>query len=206
YQPRPHELRRPWSKQWRNGASIGAIVSEDTNSISSCSKRRNAMAGQHSCLRCSVRLAGQVMITLRQFSEKTTKDLRRLVERDRQEKTFTTGALEDESSSGVCGERFARTTTRTENPVYPSTPATKFVVEFGEYKFDNTTTGNELAVFTAYTPKTTRIAYSRFGWLPQNTLVRMNLHHGRWFIKSDYTLVRHLAKTTSLIASKGSGP
>jgi len=146
------------------------------------------------------------MITLRQFSEKTTKDLRRLVERDRQEKTFTTGALEDESSSGVCGERFARTTTRTENPVYPSTPATKFVVEFGEYKFDNTTTGNELAVFTAYTPKTTRIAYSRFGWLPQNTLVRMNLHHGRWFIKSDYTLVRHLAKTTSLIASKGSGP
>lgn len=139
------------------------------------------------------------------MSRRTERDTRRFLERERQAKTFGIGPTDNVGQPAVRHERWARTTTRTQNPTYPSPPATKFVVEFGDYYFDDTTTGNETAVFTAYTPQETKIAYSRFGWLPQNTVVRVSLHHGRWYIRSDYTLVRHKAKTTSTISDGGSG-
>ena len=145
------------------------------------------------------------MAELRQYSEQTDREIRAVLERYRQSRTFELGPVPYDSIAGQRQVRWARTTTDATNPTYPTHTANKFVIEFGDFKFDDANLTNETASFTADSPQTTRIAYSRFGWLPNQTVVRVSEHYGRWYIDPDYTLTRHKAKSTSTIADGASG-
>lgn len=145
------------------------------------------------------------MAALRQYSAQTDREIRDVLERERQRKNFELGQRDSGLPDAARHIRWARTTTDTANPTYPTHTAKKFVVEFGDFVFNDAVLTSEEAVFEADTPKTTRIAYSRFGWIPSGTIVRMTQHRGRWYIEPDYTLVRHKAKATSTITDGGSG-
>lgn len=142
---------------------------------------------------------------------KRSRRMERLVERmlDRamQDRTFAIGAVSNPDVSAGRSERWARTTTSTDLPTYPTMPTgsnpqvTRMVAEFGRYTFDDKTVGTGTASFTAYTPKTTRVIYSRFGWFPQNTIVRIWLSHGQWYVLPDETVTMHKGKTTSSVTT-----
>lgn len=122
-------------------------------------------------------------MTIKTFNDATTREIQRVIRRDRSRPDGFEGLSPSEQLvSDTRVIRWARTTTSTDNPSYPATSANKFVVEFGDYAFDEEVITPETAVFTAYSPAYKRIAYSPVGWLAEGTIIRCTLHHGRWYI------------------------
>lgn len=141
----------------------------------------------------------------KKYTDRQIRESQRIVERERQRSTFEIGSRQPEDHFESPRERWARTTTNADFPTYPAIGNRKFVVEFGDYLFNPNTITNETAVFTAYAPKTTRIAYSRFGYIGQNTIVRIAKCGIGWFVQPTDATTKHKAKTTSTITDGGSG-
>lgn len=127
---------------------------------------------------------------------------------------FLRGGLVDSGSSGQNkfgnrNERWVQTTTCdssiiTGGNVYPSFPSSRFVIQFGDLSFDDTTVGDATPSFVAYDPADYRVALSTTGYYVQGTITRATLHHGRWYLENDhYELL--LAKADSSIAPGASG-
>lgn len=138
------------------------------------------------------------MAKLRQYSELTDREIQVILERERQSKNFNTGSVGDIEDPGARTVRLVRTTTSAENPTYPVSPHRKFVVEFGDYIFDDTVIDDEDLTFEPYTPELKRIAYHADGWLPQNTVCLATLHQGEWHLQRfglDCDIIRFVVLT-----------
>lgn len=144
---------------------------------------------------------------IRTLSGDTLKELRELLARERQRAQF--GGLGEKPDQWVSEReiRWAKTTTNATLTTYPTAPANKFVVEFGEYVFTDTSVGNETPSFTAYAPQESRVAFSSIGFVPQNSVVRVTKSHGRWYIIPDNHLMRRKGVVTQSggISAGGSG-
>lgn len=119
---------------------------------------------------------------IRTLSGDTMHELRELLARERQRSQF--GGLGEKPDQWVAERevRLAKTTTNATHATYPSAGSNKFVVEFGQYTFDDTAVGTETPTFTAYTPQESRVAYSTIGFVAEGTIVRVMKSHGRWYI------------------------
>lgn len=133
---------------------------------------------------------------IRTLSGDTMHELRELLARERQRSQFGGLGQPVESWTQEREIRWAKTTTNATLTTYPSAPANKFVVEFGDYSFDDTAVGNETATFTAYAPQESRVALSPIGFVPQNSIVRVTKSHGRWYIIPDHHLMRRKGVVT----------
>lgn len=148
------------------------------------------------------------MTRLATLSAATRAELSTLLKRERQRKQFSRlGDVDDDDVLLSKQIRWAKTTTNADLTTYPTAPANRFVVEFGDYEFTDTAVGNETPTFTAYVPQISRVALSPVGFLPSGSIVRVSLHHGRWYILPDqYLLYRKGVVTESGgIAADGSG-
>lgn len=144
---------------------------------------------------------------IRTLSGDTLKELRELLARERQRAQFGGLGEQQDQWSGEREVRWAKTTTNATLTTYPTAPANKFVVEFGDNSFDDTAVGNETSTFTAYSPQESRVALSPIGFVPQNSIVRVVKSHGRWYIIPDNHMVRRKGVVTQSggIAVGGSG-
>jgi hypothetical protein len=137
--------------------------------------------------------------TIHTLDAKTRRELSEMLADWRHSRTLTTGKVSDGIGSGGKQIRFARTTTNDANPTYPTPPANKFVVEFGQYEFTDEA-GQETVTFAAYDPQVTRVALSRVGYLPTGTEVQVVLSHGRWNILDERWLIRKATANAGITA------
>lgn len=149
------------------------------------------------------------MTRIQVFSQPTQRELAQVVRDWR-----TTRQAHDIGDSadiqyGARIERWVKTTTCSNDIIpggntYPSFPASKFVVQFGDLEFDDTNLTNETPTFVAYDPADYRVALSTSGFYVPLTITRATLHHGRWYLEDDgHKLV--LAKANEIIAAGDSG-
>jgi hypothetical protein len=145
------------------------------------------------------------MTAIRTLSDASHRDLRDLLEKDRQRRLMHLGEVVSPGFDEAKQVRWGKTTTNSANPSYPSAPANKFVVRFGELVFSDTSTGNETVTFAAYDTEYDRICWSPIGYIPQNTVVRVMRDHGRWYIVPPQTRFHAQVSETGGIDPNSSG-
>lgn len=137
------------------------------------------------------------MAKIRTLSEVTTKEVQDLLRYERQRSKYGVGDYTPfADADGDRIVRWCRTTTNSDHATYPTDVAsTKFVAEFGDYQWDNTTVGVETPTFEPYTdPAYERIVISHVGYIAEETVVRATLHHGRWHILSESGTTCHTVR------------
>jgi len=103
-------------------------------------------------------------------------EIQKGLERDRQEATFNTGQVEDPKDIGPRTIRQVRALETATAPLY------RVEVEFGDLEFDDTANGVTTETFVAYDPQVTKFALDRAGTTQDGDVVKVSLHHGRWYI------------------------
>jgi hypothetical protein len=134
------------------------------------------------------------MEDLRTLSDDTIRRLAELLRRE----TFQpinsprppSGSTHQHAKSGPRVVRRARTCTSTEHPTYPTAPANCYVVELGEMVPSGDIEPGQVDFdFEPYDPAEYRLAFvcddadCAAEYLPEGTLVYVELHHGRWWIQ-----------------------
>lgn len=122
------------------------------------------------------------MATLRQYSERTSKEIRLLLERARQDPSFRTGlnqALPAEYNRDVRWFRTDVNTITTEYPAFADAVGHQLPVKVLKHTYDS---GEADPVILATDDDDTRswYIYSPYGWIPQFIDIHATLHHGLW--------------------------
>lgn len=102
--------------------------------------------------------------------------------------------------------RIVKCTTNSKCSTYPTRPATKFPIKFGELNWDDTTCGNETATFEAYDPSEDRIAMDFTGaYHEEDQITQVFLSHDKWYFFSgqEELIAEAIATSDSCPADEG---
>lgn len=150
----------------------------------------------------------------KQYSTPTDREIQRVLERYRQDKTQGIGSEDEKRTIGgkrsIVDEigttrhyRFAKTGTNSICSTYPSRPANTFPIKLGEMTWeDDGTCGCKTRTFTEYSTPVEdrdRLAHDfRDNYHPANTIVKIFLCHGKWYIDSETVLFGRATLTSDL--------
>lgn len=129
------------------------------------------------------------MAEFQQFSERTTRELRDVLEERRQRLSYQKGEAPDVIPHHR-EIRWVRTTTNAQFPDYPPDTGNqyiRFLVEFGRFVFNDNAVGPASPTFTAYFSKPKLIALSVCGWVQRGSVIRASQHRDKWYLFKECT-------------------
>jgi hypothetical protein len=123
-----------------------------------------------------------------QLSDKTKRQLKRVVDRDAQNKTQKLGSADIDEIGTIRHVRLVRCQPNSICATYPDPGANKFPIRMGEMTWDNTECGYEAPEWKLYEPKD---SYDRIAidldrtYHKEDSYAEVFLFHGQWyFVKS----------------------